>query len=258
MGDLMRRLKQLLDAGNTVLSGWCCLTDPRYLETISEHSFDAIVLDMQHGFFDEKSVQDGIATLVARGKVPLVRIPLARWDIAARVFDFGALAVIAPMINTADDAREFVSATRFVPVGNRSFGPRHAAGLYGVDTTDYLTHFDECSLALAMIETREAHQNLDEIIAVDGIDGVLIGPGDLSISVRQNPVPDAYGIDTIEIVKDIIIRCKSAGKTTAAFSFDTEAANMLHQLGVDIISVGLDVTYIADGVKSHLSGLDFR
>jgi len=254
----MRRLKQLLDAGDTVLSGWCGITDPRYLETIAEYDFDAVVLDMQHGFFDETSIQNGIATLVARGKAPLVRIPLARWDTASRVMDFGALAVIAPMINTADDARAFVSATRFVPVGERSFGPRHAASLYGIDTNEYLQEFDRCSLALAMIETREAYNNLDEIIKVEGIDGVLIGPGDLSISFRQNPVPDAYGVDTIDVVKDIISRCKQAGKKTAAFSFDPEAANMLNELAVDIISVGLDATYIADGVKSHLSKLNFR
>ena len=254
----MRRLKEILDAGNTVLSGWCGITDPRYLETIAEYEFDAIVLDMQHGFFDETTIQNGIATLIARAKAPLIRIPLGRWDIASRVMDFGALAVIAPMINTAADASAFVSATRFVPVGNRSFGPRHAASLYGIDSNEYLTEFDHCSLALAMIETREAYDNLDEILAVEGIDGVLIGPGDLSISFRQNPIPDAYGIDTIDVVRDIISRCKTAGKKTAAFSFNTEAANMLNELAVDIISVGLDVTYIADGVRSHLSGLNFR
>ena len=254
----MRRLKQLLDSGDTVLSAWCGITDPRYLETIAEHEFDAVVLDMQHGFFDETSIQNAIATLVARDKAPLVRIPLARWDTASRVMDFGALAVIAPMINSADDARAFVAATRFVPVGERSFGPRHAASLYRIDSNEYLQEFDQCSLALAMIETREAYDNLDQIIAVEGIDGVLIGPGDLSISFRQNPVPDAYGVDTIDVVKDIVARCKRAGKTTAAFSFDPEAANMLNQLEVDIISVGLDVTYIADGVKPHISGLDFR
>jgi 4-hydroxy-2-oxoheptanedioate aldolase len=254
----MRRLKQLLDAGNTVLSGWCCITDPRYLETVAEYDFDAIVLDMQHGFFDETSVQNAIATLVARGKAPLVRIPLARWDTASRVLDFGALAVIAPMINSADDARALVSATRFVPVGQRSFGPRHAAALYAVDANEYLGEFDRCSLVLPMIETREAWQNLDQIIGVEGIDGVLIGPGDLSISFRQDPVPDAYGKDTIEVVRDIVARCKQAGKKTAAFSFDPQAANMLNGLGVDIISVGLDVTYIADGINSQLAALDFR
>jgi 4-hydroxy-2-oxoheptanedioate aldolase len=254
----MQRLKNILDAGGTVLAGWCCITDLRYLETIAEYDFDAIVLDMQHGFFDESSVQNAIATLVARGKAPLVRIPLARWDLASRVMDFGALGVIAPMINTADDARALVSATRLVPVGERSFGPRHAATLYGIGTNEYLEGIDPCSRVLAMIETREAWQNLDEIVAIEGLDGVLIGPGDLSISFRQNPLPDAYGTDTIDVVRDIVSRCRQAGKTTAAFSFDPAAANMLHGLGVDIISVGLDVTYIADGVNSHIERLDFR
>ena len=254
----MRRLKQLLDTGKPVVAAWCGISDPRYLEAIGGYSFDAVVLDMQHGFFDETSIQNGIATLIARGKAPLVRIPLARWDTASRVMDFGALAVIAPMINSAEDARAFVSATRFVPVGDRSFGPRHAASLYAIDSNEYLQNFDSCSLALAMIETREAYNNLDEIIQVEGIDGVLIGPGDLSISFRQNRIPDAYGIDTIDAVKDIVIKCKKAGKKTAAFSIDPETANMLNGLGVDIISVGIDDLYISDGVKAHISGLDFR
>jgi len=254
----MQRLKNLLETGNPIVSGWCCITDPRYLETITDHPFDAIVLDMQHGFFDETSVQNAIATLIARGKVPLVRIPLARWDIASRVMDFGALAVIAPMINSAEDARALVSATRLVPVGERSFGSRHAASLFRIDSNEYLENYDSCSLALAMIETREAYDNLDEIIEVEGLDGVLIGPGDLSSSFRQNRIPDAYGIDTIEVVKDIVIRCKNANKKTAAFSINPVAANMLNGLGVDIISVGIDDSYIASGVDSHFSGLNFR
>jgi len=254
----MQRLKKLLDTGKPVLAAWCGITDPRYLEAIAGHSFDAVVLDMQHGFFDETSIQNAITTLVARGKAPLVRIPLARWDTASRVMDFGALAVIAPMINSAEGARAFVSATRFVPVGDRSFGPRHAASLYGINSNEYLENFDNCSLALAMVETREAYNNLDEIIEVDGIDGVLIGPGDLSISFRQNRIPDAYGIDTIDVVKDIVIKCKQAGKKTAAFSINSETANMLNGLGVDIISVGIDDLYIEHGVKAHISELNFR
>jgi 4-hydroxy-2-oxoheptanedioate aldolase len=253
----MRRLKQKLDTGKPVLCAWCGITDSHYLEAIAEFSFDAVVLDMQHGFWDETTIQSGISTLIARGKAPLVRLPLERWDVAARVLDFGALAVIAPMINTAADAQAFVDATRFVPVGQRSFGPRHAATLYGIDTNEYLQQFDQNSLALAMIETREAYDNLDDILEVDGIGGVLIGPSDLSISFRQNPIPDPYGIDTIDAIKDIIGRCQKAGKKTAAFTIDTESANMVSDLGVDIITVGLDLTYIASGVKSHISELKF-
>jgi 4-hydroxy-2-oxoheptanedioate aldolase len=254
----MYRLKQLLDSNKPVLSAWCGITDCRYLERICEHNFDAVVLDMQHGFFDETTVQAGIATVIARGKTPIVRIPLGRWDCASRVMDFGALGVIAPMVNTVDDARMFASVTRFVPVGERSFGPRHAASLYGISSNEYLENFDSCSLSLAMIETREAYNKTEDILKVEGIDGVLIGPGDLSISVRQNRIPDAYGKDTIDIAKDIVNRCEIDGKRSAAFTINATTANMVNKMGADIISVGIDDTYISEGVDSHLSGLDFR
>ena len=254
----MDRLKVMLESGRGVVAAWCGIADPRYLETVAEHDFDVLVLDMQHGFFDEYSIQQAIASVIARGRAPLVRVPLARWDTAARVLDFGALGVIAPMINNADDARALVSATRMVPTGERSFGPRHAAGLYGVAQDHYLREFDKCSKVLAMIETREAVGHLDEIVAVDGIDGLLIGPGDLSISLRQDPVPDAYGPDSIEIVGDIIAAAHAAGKIIAAFTIDAPTANRLRAMGADIVSVGLDGTYLADGIHSHLAALDFR
>ncbi len=87
----MRRLKQIMDAGNTVTGGWSFITDPIYLRMVANLGFDAVVLDIQHGFFNENTVRASIATVISAGKIPLVRIPLGRWDAAARVMDFGAL-----------------------------------------------------------------------------------------------------------------------------------------------------------------------
>ncbi len=252
----MKRLLNRLFAAEPVPFAWCGLTDPRYLDMIAGYAFDAVLLDMQHGFFDETSVQHGIAAIAARGKAPLVRIPVGRWDTASRVMDFGALGVIAPMINNAEDAEAFANSMKYVPRGERSFGPRHAAATYGVNVQDYLNGIDEASLALAMIETREALNAVDEILAVDGIDGVLIGPGDLSISIRQNRIPDAYGPDSLDAVKTIILAAKSAGKRATAFALTPEHANMLATLGADMISIGIDETYLEKGVAAHLNELD--
>ena len=254
----MQRLKNLLDTGNTVIGAWCFIQDPIYLGIVANQGFDVVVLDMQHGFFDESTVRAGIATVVSRDKTPLVRIPLGRWDTAARVMDFGALGVIAPMINTAADAKLLASATRYVPIGERSYGPAYAAELYKQAVNDYLESIDSCSAVLVQIETREAYDNLDEILAVDGIDGILIGPGDLSISLRQNRIPDAYGVDSMDVVKDTLLRCRNAGKKAAVYTEDSATANMLNLLGVDLITVGKDSTYIGAGTASHLSGLNFR
>ncbi len=254
----MQRFKRLLNAANTITGGWCFIPDPIYLGMVANQGFDVVVLDMQHGFFDENSVRAGIATVVSAGKTPLVRIPLNRWDAAARAMDFGALGVIAPMINSAADAKLLAAAIRYVPVGERSYGPGYAAGLYNLSVNEYLESIDACSAALVQIETREAYNNLDEILAVDGIDGILIGPGDLSISLRQNRIPDPYGVDSMDVVKDILLRCASAARITAVYTEDSETANKLNQLGVDIITVGNDYTYITTGVETHLGGLSFR
>jgi 4-hydroxy-2-oxoheptanedioate aldolase len=223
---------------------WCGIADPRYLEVIAGYGFEAVLLDMQHGFFDETSTLNGIAAVASRGKAP-------------RVMDFGALGVVAPMIDSAADARAFVAAVKYVPTGGRSYGPRHAASVYGETVPEYLAGIDAASVALAMIETREAVAAVDEILAVDGLDGILIGPGDLSISVRQDRNPDAYGSDTWEIVKGIVASAKAAGKVTAAFAQTPEHANRLAALGVDMISIGEDGSYLDRGLAAHLSEIDF-
>jgi len=253
----VRRLIEQLSSEKPVPFAWCGLADPRYLEMVAEYGFGAVALDMQHGFFDETSVQHGIATVAAKGKAPLVRIPVGRWDMASRAMDFGALGAIAPMINTVSDAEAFAKSMKYVPKGERSFGPRHAASTYGVSVPDYLDGIDTASLALAMIETREAVAAVDEIVAVEGIDGVLIGPGDLSISLRQSRLPDAYGPDSMDAVKTIIAATKSAGKRATAFALTPEHANMLAELGADMISVGIDDTYLDKGIAMHLEALDF-
>lgn len=254
----MLRLKQGLESGGPVVFAWCGIADPRYVAAVAGYGFDAVLLDMQHGFFDETSVLNGIATVAARGKAPFVRIPLGRWDMASRALDFGALGVVAPMINTAEDAQNLAKATKYIPLGERSFGPAYAAALYGENNRGYLDGIDGASLALAMIETREAVAALDEILAVEGIDGTLIGPGDLSISLRENRHPDVYGPDSVEAVQHIIATTKAAGKRAAAYAQTTAQANMLNRLGADLISVGEDGAYLEQGLAAHLAELDFR
>lgn len=253
----MQRLMERLNTGKTLPFAWCGISDPRYIDMVAGYDFGAVLLDMQHGFFDETTVQHGIASVAAKGKSPLVRIPVGRWDTASRVMDFGALGVVAPMINTAADAEMFANAMKYIPRGERSFGPRHAASIYGASVPDYLDGIDNASLALAMIETREAVAAVDEIVAVDGIDGILIGPGDLSISVRENRQPDVYGPDTLDIVKMVVASVKAAGKRATAFAQTPEQANMLAALGVDMVSIGEDGAYLEKGIAMHLDGLDF-
>ena len=127
-------LAKRLRAGETVYTGWCPLGAPIVAETLAREGFNTVALDQQHGLWDTAATVVGIAAMRAGGAAPIVRIPLSGYAVASRVLDMGAEGIVAPMINTVADARAFVSATKFPPLGERSWGPQRAMTLAGVTT----------------------------------------------------------------------------------------------------------------------------
>src|SRR6185295_6463580 len=122
-------LARRLAAGETVYTGWCALPAPIVAETLAREGFNTVTIDQQHGLWDTAATVAGIAAIRAAGSAPVVRIPLGAFAVASRALDFGAEGVIAPMINTVADARAFVGAAKFPPLGERSWGPTRALTL---------------------------------------------------------------------------------------------------------------------------------
>ena len=136
--------------------------------------------------WDLAGLATGIAAVRQGGSAPIVRVPLGDFAMVSRVLDFGAEGIIAPMINTAADARAFAAAAKFPPIGERSWGPHRATMLAGIaDQKDYLANANDNIVTLAMIETRTALANIDAIAATPGIDGLFLGPSDLSIALSE-------------------------------------------------------------------------
>ena len=254
----MDRLKKLLDRGEMVLSAWSGFQDPFYLAALAKTGFDAVTMDMQHGMHTETSLINGIAAILPTGKPAIVRVPVGRFDLVSRALDAGAHAIIAPMINTVEDAKKLVSHSKYVPVGDRSVGIAHILNLYDTTPADYITTANENCKILAMIETAQAVENMDAILDLDGIDGIFCGPGDLSISVRQNPVPDAYGPDTIDIVRSMPVAAKKRGKLAFTWCGNLQSLELVHEMGFDYGSLGPDMLYLRQGIDSTLDKLSFR
>ncbi len=126
---LARRLR----AGETVYAAWCSLASSIVAETIAREGFSAVVLDIQHGLWDTASVIAGIGALAHAGAAPVVRVPLNDFAFVSRALDFGAEAIIAPMINSPADARQFAAVAKFPSLGERSWGPQRAMTLQGQD-----------------------------------------------------------------------------------------------------------------------------
>ena len=187
------KLSQALASEAPVFCGWAGMNEPAAAEALAREAFDAVVLDMQHGAFDFAGASRAILSVALAGKPSIVRVPVGEFALASRLLDAGAAGVIAPMINSRADASRLVAFTKFLPLGERSWGPRAVLPLSGLDAPDYLAAANAMTQTIAMIETRAALEALDDILAVDGVDGVFIGPSDLSIALSEGHRPEPRG-----------------------------------------------------------------
>src|SRR3984957_6658584 len=179
-------LARALRAGETVFSGWCSLPYPIVAEIIGREGFAALKLEAPRGLWDVNALLTGVAAVRQGGAAPVVRVPVADFALVSRALDFGAQGIIAPMINPAADARAFAAAAKYPPIGERSWGPHRVTSLAGLtDQSVYLREANDNVITLAMIETGTALGNLEAIVDTPGIDGLFLGPSDLSIALSD-------------------------------------------------------------------------
>lgn len=245
-----------LRAGETVFSGWCSLASPLVAETLARDGFPAVVLDVQHGLWDTASLIAGIAAVHHGAAAPVVRVPLNDFAFVSRALDFGAEAIIAPMINTADDARRFAGVAKFPPAGERSWGPQRAMVLQGrTVTTDYLREANEGTLTFAMIETPTALANVEAIAATDGIDALFIGPYDLSTALSGGKAQDVQAPEVEKAIDRIGAAAQKAGKIPGIYCRDAERAVAMAKRGFRFITVGSDHAFLRDGLAAQMKVL---
>lgn len=247
-------LVSVLRARGTCLTAWIATPEPLIAENAARVGFDCVTLDMQHGLHDPASVMRGIGAVALGGVPAVVRIPVGDFAMASRALDMGASAIIAPMINSAADARAFAAAAKYPPIGERSWGPVRTMQLSGVsDGGAYLRSANAEVLTFAMIETRAAVDALDEILDVPGIDAVFIGPSDLSIALSDGADVDPMRPDNQRVAADILRRARQAGKLAGIFAVTAAQAKHYRALGYDLVACGTDGIYFRLGASTMLA-----
>ncbi len=247
-------LRNRLGEGGFVLSAWLATVDPHVHECFARAGFDALTLDVQHGLHDFTSIKAGIERAVLLGIPALVRLPIEDRALAARALDCGASGVIMPMIETVEDARLFVDAVRYPPLGRRSYGPTRAAQLHSyTDRNQYVPDARAQTLAFAMIETSSAVENLEAILAIDGLDGVFVGPSDLSIALSGDGTLDPNGDKAEAAITRISELTASAGKIAAIYALTTDDARRYRAKGYRYVCVGSDFGVITAGAAALAS-----
>jgi len=242
-----------ISSGSPVYVAWLGIAEPVLADIFAREGYDGVVFDGQHGMFDDNAMARGFATVSSIGVPVIGRIPVGNFAMAARFLDLGATGVIAPMINSVEDARQLVSFTKFPPVGERSWGPARALALTGLTPQDYFRQANDFSLIVAMIETRQAIAAVDEILAVPGLDGVFVGPSDLSITLSKGATFDPAGAEVDAAFTHVLARAKAAGKFCGAFSVSPAKAAELGKQGFQLVSVGGDFALIKEAARSALA-----
>jgi 4-hydroxy-2-oxoheptanedioate aldolase len=239
-------------SGAPVFAAWCGIPDPLVPEVMCREGFDCAVLDMQHGAIDYAVAIQGISSCALAGKPAIVRIPVGEFTTASRVLDAGAAGIIAPMVNSVEDARQLAAYTKYPPMGERSWGPHKALALSGLAPLDYLAQANSFVLTIAMIETRAAMAALDEILAIPGIDGVFVGPSDLSIALTNGATVNQLHPEVDKAMDHIVKRAKAAGKFASAFCGDGKRGAEVAAKGFKLMSLGTDQLLLRAGSRLAL------
>ena len=176
-------LKEKLLGRKRVLASWTSLAHPSITEIFSRMEIDFIGIDIEHSTIDQQQSQRIIAACQANGTLCLPRVATHSQEQIKRLLDSGADGIIVPMVSNADEVRNIISWFKYPPVGKRGYGIARAQG-YGFDFADYTNNWNNLSSLIVQIESIQAVENIDEILSFKEIDGVMVGPYDISGSLN--------------------------------------------------------------------------
>lgn len=236
-------------AGKAVVNGWCAIPSSFSAELMAHQDWDAITIDCQHGLVDYTDAVTMLQAISTTDKTPTARVPWSDPAAIMKLLDAGAYGIIAPMINNRAQCEEFISYCKYPPIGQRSNGPIRAVLYAG---SDYQPNANENVLAIAMIETAEAVDNLDEILSTPGLDGIYIGPSDLALSYGRKPVLDPTDEFVYGKMMDILAGAKKHNIPAGLHCGTAEFALRMIDAGFLLTTIANDARMMAIGCQQEL------
>ena len=247
------KLKEIIKQNKPVINGWLQIPSSFSAEVMAHQGWDSLTIDMQHGVIDYPNALQMLQAISSTDTIPMARVNWNEPGQIMKILDAGAYGVICPMVSNREQAEKFVQACQYPPKGYRSFGPIRGL-IYG--GSDYANHANDEILKLAMIETSEALQKLDEIMSTPGLDGIYIGPADLSLAIGQKPAFDnPEGSPTYEQIINILKHAKKNNLVAGIHNATPEYAQKMIDLGFQLVTIGSDQRYMSAGAKSSVSKL---
>lgn len=241
-------LKVLWHDGGTALGAWMMLREPLAAEVAALAGYDYVCVDLQHGSADDAAAISMIQAVARTGATPLVRVAFNEPWLIGRALDAGAMGVIVPMVNSAEEAAAAVAACRYAPEGTRSIGPVIPGNRHG---GTYVTMANRAIACIVMIETVAALESIEAIVSVPGVDAVYIGPADLSMSLGLRPAADNPGEPFDNALAAVVAACNRHGVVPGVHA-SAALAEKRSAAGFRMITVGFDSTGMFAALRADL------
>ena len=247
------RIKALWAEGKAAVNGWLSIGNGFTAEIMASAGYDSVTADLQHGAFDYHAMLGMFQAVRASGVAPLARVPWLDAGAVMKALDAGAYGVICPMVNSRADAERLVSYVRYPPHGTRSFGPTRVNFSAG---PNYGEEADSNVICLAMIETRDAFERVEEIAATPGLDGLYIGPADLTLGLTGRKYRTGFDREEPEMVEALHrIRDAAHAAGIRACLHNGSAAYAAKAIGwgFDLVTVSNDVRLLAGAAEASVA-----
>jgi 4-hydroxy-2-oxoheptanedioate aldolase len=241
--------RSLLTSQRPVYMAWHSLGSAHAVEIAADAGWAAILIDQQHGASGKTELVACLTAARAACAPAIVRVASLDENLIGSALDAGAQGVMAPMIETAEEAAAVVRATKYPPIGRRSFGPYR--GRYLVEG-DYFSVANSWTIACGQIETELGVSNIDAICSVPGLDMICVGPNDLAIALSRGANRDIRAPAVLAAINHVHARVTQMGMITAIFANDFAYAMDMAAYGWQVISIGTDASWISGMAKSLL------
>jgi 4-hydroxy-2-oxoheptanedioate aldolase len=243
---------QKMRTGKTAIGTFLVIASPDQAERICTLGYDFVILDWQHGEWTDATVSAALGRLIDQKTTPLVRVRNHDQGLINWVLDMGALGVVVPMVENAGQAKAITATAYYPPRGTRSIGGNRLARMTNGNFAEYSAHANDEILVVAMVETKPAIDNVEEIMAVDGIGAIMIGPGDLMIDVKARGLDET---DHAKLIDDVATASKKSSVAAGPLCQNAENAIERSGQGFRFIVIGSDQGVVTAGMQATLDAV---
>ena len=254
---MINQIKQMVENGRQALGTFFQLGGTMAAECIGIAGLDFLVVDTEHAPWDVESTLLALLAAERRGITPFVRIRDTARSSVLKMLDIGAKGLVVPCVQTKEEVEHLVEYAKYYPLGRRGFAST-LAGAFGYadfarDTQTYFDTSNSQTLLLPQCETKGCLDNIEEIASMEGVDGIFIGPYDLSVALGKPAQMD--NPELIDAIRHVLKVCKANGKISMIFAGTEDTAKTHFQQGFDCVACGLDAVFLIEAYKSLIARL---